>query len=72
MAWMILAGWNPFAGLADAIDGTLATATDPGTASVLLFTFAIGALIGQDWAGRGWESQLHDAPLVTANRICGA
>ena len=45
MGWTVLAGWNPFTGLAAAIDGTLSMATDPGTASVLLFTFAIGALI---------------------------
>ena len=45
MGWTIVAGWNPLAGLAGAIDGTLAMATDSGTASVLLFTFAIGALI---------------------------
>ncbi len=45
MGWTVLSGWNPLAGLAGAIDGTLAMATDSGTASVLLFTFAIGALI---------------------------
>ncbi len=45
LGWTVAADWNPLAGLADAIDGILATATDPGTAAVLLFTFAIGGLI---------------------------
>ncbi|MFQ5529042.1 MAG: Na+/H+ antiporter NhaC family protein, partial [Gemmatimonadota bacterium] len=45
MGWTVLAGWNPLQGLADAIDGVMAMATTPYPASVIMFTFAIGALI---------------------------
>ena len=45
LGWTIDAGWNPLAGFAGTVDGTIDVMTDPGTASVLLFTFIIGALI---------------------------
>jgi tetracycline resistance efflux pump len=41
----ILEGWNPFAGLARAIDGSVAVLSDTGDAKVILFTLVIGALI---------------------------
>ena len=41
----ILEGWNPFAGLARAIDGSVAVLSDAGDAKVILFTLVIGALI---------------------------
>jgi tetracycline resistance efflux pump len=45
LGWTILSGWNPFAGTAASIDAVVDTVVDPGNARVLLFTFAIGALI---------------------------
>jgi Na+/H+ antiporter NhaC len=45
LGWTILSGWNPFAGTAASIDAIVDTVVDPGNARVLLFTFAIGALI---------------------------
>ena len=45
IGWTIAAGWAPLAGLADAIDATVAVLADPDSARVLLFTFAIGSLI---------------------------
>jgi Na+/H+ antiporter NhaC len=45
IGWTILLGWNPIAGLAGAVDATVTTVTDPGNARVIMFTFAIGALI---------------------------
>lgn len=45
IGWTLAAGWNPFAGLEDAIDATVGVLADPGSARVLLFTFAIGSLI---------------------------
>ena len=71
MGWTILAGWNPFAGLAGSIDGTLAMATDSGTASVLLFTFAIGALIALVEANggvRGFVEWVERRRFVTSGR----
>jgi len=41
----ILEGWNPFAGLSRAIDGSVAVLSDPGDAKVILFTLVIGSLI---------------------------
>jgi tetracycline resistance efflux pump len=71
MGWTILAGWNPFSGLAGSIDGTLAMATDPGTASVLLFTFAIGALIALVEANggvKGFVEWVERRRFVTSGR----
>ena len=45
LGWTILSGWNPLAGTATSIDAIVDTVTEPGNARVLLFTFAIGALI---------------------------
>lgn len=45
LGYAILEGWNPFAGLARAIDGTVAVLGDTGDAKVILFTLVIGALI---------------------------
>jgi Na+/H+ antiporter NhaC len=45
IGWTIILGWNPIAGLAGAVDGTVTTVTDPGNARVIMFTFAIGSLI---------------------------
>jgi tetracycline resistance efflux pump len=45
LGWTVVAGWNPFSGLALAVDGAVAVLGDPGNARVLLFTLFIGALI---------------------------
>lgn len=45
IGWTIILGWNPIAGLAGAVEATVTTVTDPGNARVIMFTFAIGALI---------------------------
>ena len=45
LGYSILEGWNPFAGLARTIDGSVAVLSDPGDAKVILFTLVIGALI---------------------------
>ena len=71
LGWTVVAGWNPFAGLAGAIDGTLAMATDPGTAAVLLFTFAIGSLIALVEANggvRGFVDWVERRRFVTNGR----
>ena len=53
LGFTILAGWNPLAGLAGAIDGAVAVFEDPGNARVLLFTLVIGALIATVEASGG-------------------
>lgn len=71
MGWTIVAGWNPLSGLAGAIDGTLATATDPGTAAVLLFTFSIGALIAlveSNGGVQGFVAWVERRRFVTSGR----
>ena len=45
LAWTILEGWNPLAGLAQTIEGTVAVFGDAGDARVIMFTLVIGALI---------------------------
>lgn len=45
IGWTILEGWNPLAGLAAAIEQTVAVLGDPGNAKVILFTLVIGAMI---------------------------
>ncbi len=45
LGWTIIAGWNPLAGAAGAIEGAVAVLADADSARVLLFTFGIGALI---------------------------
>ncbi|MCJ7628750.1 MAG: hypothetical protein MUO50_10230, partial [Longimicrobiales bacterium] len=45
LGYAILEGWNPLAGLARAIDGSVAVLSDAGDAKVILFTLVIGALI---------------------------
>lgn len=71
LGWTIHAGWNPLLGLARAIDGTVAAMTDPGNARVLLFTFAIGALIALVEANggvRGFVDWLERRHWVTGPR----
>jgi Na+/H+ antiporter NhaC len=51
--WTLLSGWNPIAGAAAAIDGTVAVLGDESNAKVLLFTLVIGALIATVEAANG-------------------
>ena len=65
IGWTIILGWNPIAGLAGAVDATVTTVTDPGNARVIMFTFAIGALIALVEANGGvrgfvrWVEEKH-------------
>lgn len=45
LGWVILAGWNPVAGLGLAIERTVGVFADAGNTKVILFTLVIGALI---------------------------
>ena len=53
LAYTILSGWNPLAGLGAAIDGLVMVFEDAGNTRVLLFTLVIGALIATVEAGGG-------------------
>jgi len=53
LAWTILEGWNPLAGLAQTIEGTVAVFGDAGDARVIMFTLVIGALIATVQASGG-------------------
>jgi tetracycline resistance efflux pump len=52
-AWTILSGWNPFAGMAAAIQGTVDVLGSEGDARAIMFTIAIGALIATVEASGG-------------------
>lgn len=45
LGWTILSGWNPLAGLAGSIDGTVAVIGEPGSTRILLFSLLIGSLV---------------------------
>lgn len=71
IGWTIIAGWNPFSGMAATVEALLDNATDRGTASVLLFTFAIGALIALVEANggvRGFVDWVERRRFVTTGR----
>jgi tetracycline resistance efflux pump len=53
LGWMIVAGWNPLTGLAQAIEGVVSVLGDAGNARVILFTLVIGALIATMEAAGG-------------------
>jgi len=53
LAWTILEGWNPVAGLGASIEGAIAVFGDAGDARVILFTLVIGALIATVEASGG-------------------
>lgn len=53
LGWTILAGWHPGAGLAEAIERSVAVLGDPGDAKVILFTLVIGSLIATVEASGG-------------------
>ena len=71
LGFTISAGWNPAAGLADAIEGTIAILADAGSAKVIVFTFMIGALIAVVEANGGMQGfvrWVEDRKWVTDGR----
>ncbi|MGW8282981.1 MAG: Na+/H+ antiporter NhaC family protein [Gemmatimonadota bacterium] len=71
LGWTILSGWNPLTGSAATVDAIVDTVTDPGNARVLLFTFAIGALIALVEANggvRGFVEWVERRRWVTSGR----
>ena len=71
LGFTIAAGWNPAAGLADAIEGTIAVLADAGSAKVIVFTFLIGALIAVVEANggmRGFVRWVEERRWVTDGR----
>jgi tetracycline resistance efflux pump len=71
LGWTIMAGWNPVAGLGQAIDETVRVLGDEGNAKVILFTLVIGALIATvEAAGgvRGFVDWVERKNFVTSGR----
>jgi Na+/H+ antiporter NhaC len=77
LGFTILAGWDPLAGLAGAVDGAVGVFEDAGNTRVLLFTLVIGALIATVEASggvrgfveglerRGWASSPRGARVLS-------
>jgi Na+/H+ antiporter NhaC len=59
LGYAILEGWNPLAGLARAIDGSVAVLSDAGDSKVILFTLVIGALIATVESSGGVRGFVH-------------
>lgn len=53
LGWTILEGWNPFAGMAAAIQGTVGVFGSEGDTRAIMFTLVIGALIATVEASGG-------------------
>ncbi|HEV2131278.1 MAG TPA: Na+/H+ antiporter NhaC family protein [Longimicrobiaceae bacterium] len=53
LGWTLVAGWNPLAGAAAAIEAGVAVLGDAGNARVILFTLVIGAVIATIEASGG-------------------
>jgi tetracycline resistance efflux pump len=71
LGWTIIAGWNPLAGLAGAIEGGVSVLGDAGNTRVILFTLVIGALIATVEASggvRGFVVWLENRRWVTTGR----
>lgn len=71
LGYTILAGWNPVAGLAGAIEGAIGVLGDAGNAKVIVFTLVIGALIATiESAGgvQGFVRWLEERDYVTSPR----
>ena len=45
LGWTILSGWNPIAGLAASIEGTIEVIGQPSNTRILLFSLLIGSLV---------------------------
>lgn len=71
IGWTILEGWNPIAGIARAIDESIAVLGDPGNAKVIVFTLVVGALISTIEASggvRGFVKRVEERAWVTNGR----
>jgi tetracycline resistance efflux pump len=71
LGWTILNGWNPLAGLADAVEACVQVLTNPRNARVMLFVLVIGALIATVEASggvRGFVATLERRRLVAGPR----
>jgi Na+/H+ antiporter NhaC len=53
--WTMLAGWNPIAGLRDALDSCINVFSDAGNTRVILFSALVGALITLTQRSGGME-----------------
>lgn len=71
LAWTILEGWNPMAGLGQTIEGAVTVLADPGDARVIMFTLVIGALIATvEVSGgvRGFVTRLEENRWVDSSK----
>ncbi len=71
LGWTVLGGWNPLTGLGDSVDALVTNLTDPGNARVIMFTFAIGALIALvevNGGVRGFVNWVERRRWVTSGR----
>jgi Na+/H+ antiporter NhaC len=69
LAWTILSGWNPVAGLGASIEGAVGVLGGAGDARVIMFTLVIGALIATVEASggvRGFVALLESNQWVTS------
>jgi len=70
-AWTILEGWNPLAGLASGIQGTVAVFGGEGDTRTIMFTLVVGALIATvEVSGgvRGFVQRLEAARWVDSGK----
>jgi Na+/H+ antiporter NhaC len=68
-AWTILSGWNPIAGTAASIQGTVAVLGEEGDTRAILFTLVIGSMIATVEASggvRGFVKLLEDNAWVNS------
>jgi Na+/H+ antiporter NhaC len=69
LAWTMLSGWNPVAGLGASIEGAVGVLGGSGDARVIMFTLVIGALIATVEASggvRGFVALLESNQWVTS------
>lgn len=71
LGWTLLAGGDPAAGFADAVDATVGVLGEASNARVLLFTFGIGSLIAVvegNGGVRGFVRWVEESEWVTSGR----
>ncbi|WP_435360693.1 Na+/H+ antiporter NhaC family protein [Haloarchaeobius sp. DFWS5] len=69
--WMgatILVGWNPIAGAARALEFVITNVTEPFNATMLLFTFLIGAMLGMIFLSGGMNALADRIVSMVDNR----
>jgi len=74
LGWTIISGWNPFTGVAAAIEGTVGVIGEAGNTRILLFSLLIGALVVYVEASAGVEGfvrWLERRRLVSSARGAG-